>query len=403
MNIFIITNYCQTPSEKGNNRFNYIAQLFSSNGYNVEFITSTFSHRRKQQRKREEEGLEKLNYKFTMIHEPGYKKNVTPVRFYSHWIFAQNVNKYLNNVEQKPDVIYCAVPSLDVAKKVCKYAKKNNIPFIIDIQDLWPEAFQMVFHVPVLKDILFYTFKREANYVYSRADAIVAVSQTYADRALKVNKMCKTALPVFLGTDLQYFDDLKKENTELKNKEKVQLVYIGTLGHSYDLTTTIDAVKILEQKGIDNIELLVMGDGPLKEKFENYALEKKAKVVFTGRLAYADMVKKLCNCDIAINPIAKGAAQSIINKVGDYAAAGLPVINTQECEEYRNIVKDYNIGLNCNNDDSKDMAEKIYNLYVDVEKREQMGKNNRKLAEEKFDRKKVYQEILKLVEEKGNK
>ena len=159
----------------------------------------------------------------------------------------------------------------------------------------------------------------------------------------------------------------------------------------------------MEQKGIDNIELLVMGDGPLKEKFENYALEKKAKVVFTGRLAYADMVKKLCNCDIAINPIAKGAAQSIINKVGDYAAAGLPVINTQECEEYRNIVKDYNIGLNCNNDDSKDMAEKIYNLYVDVEKREQMGKNNRKLAEEKFDRKKVYQEILKLVEEKGNK
>ncbi len=36
------------------------------------------------------------------------------------------------------------MPSLDVAKVAAKYAKENNIRFIIDIQDLWPEAFRMV-------------------------------------------------------------------------------------------------------------------------------------------------------------------------------------------------------------------------------------------------------------------
>ena len=40
-------------------------------------------------------------------------------------------------------------------------------------------------------------------------------------------------------------------------------------------------------------------------------------------MSYEDMVQTLVQCDIAVNPIIKGAAQSIINKVGDYAAAGL--------------------------------------------------------------------------------
>lgn len=395
MNIVIVTNYCQTPAEKGNNRFNYIAEMFANAGHQVEFITSTFSHRRKQQRKREEEGVENLPYKFTMVYEPGYKKNVTPIRFYSHWIFAKNVKKYLENLKEKPDIIYCAIPSLDAAKVTCKYAGKHHIPFVIDIQDLWPEAFEMVFKVPIIKNLLFYTFRKEANYVYQRADEIVAVSQTYADRALKVNKKNAHGLPVFLGTDLAYFDSFKLEEKEKKNT--IQLVYIGTLGHSYDITTTIDALKILEQRGIKDVELLVMGDGPLKNKFEEYAKQKKANVKFTGRLSYAEMVPRLCNCDIAINPITRGAAQSIINKVGDYAAAGLPVINTQECKEYRQIVDNYQIGLNCKNDDSEDMANKIFDLYMHKEKRKEMGNNNRKLAEEKFDRRQTYPAINELI------
>lgn len=54
--------------------------------------------------------------------------------------------------------------------------------------------------------------------------------------------------------------------------------------------------------------------------------------------SYPEMCGRLVACYIAVNPITHGAAQSIINKHGDYAASGLPVVNTQECEEYRNLV-----------------------------------------------------------------
>lgn len=40
------------------------------------------------------------------------------------------------------------------------------------------------------------------------------------------------------------------------------------------------------------------------------------------------MITYLANADIAVNPISKGLAQSIINKHSDYVASGLPVVST---------------------------------------------------------------------------
>lgn len=89
------------------------------------------------------------------------------------------------------------------------YCKKNNIKFIIDVQDLWPEAFRMVFNIPIISSILFYPMKKKADYIYSIADKIVAVSETYCNRALKANKKVDKGITAFLGTDLKYFDECK--------------------------------------------------------------------------------------------------------------------------------------------------------------------------------------------------
>lgn len=398
MRILIVAHFTQMPNEKGNNRFSYIINELEKNKNNyVELITSSFSHNEKKQRVIDKEELDKINYKITNIYEPGYKKNVSIKRFYSHYIMSKNLGKYLYKLEYKPDVIYCAIPSLDIAKVTAKFAKKNNIKFIIDVQDLWPEAFKMIFNIPILSSLIFLPMKLKANYIYKSADSIVAVSDTYLARALKVNKTYKNAISVFLGTELSYFDKCRSESKLEKEEDCIQAVYIGTLGHSYDIITVIDAISILNNIYKNNIKLVVMGNGPLREKFENYAKIKKINYEFTGNLDYDKMIEKLCNCDIALNPINKGAAQSIINKVGDYAAAGLPVISTQECEEYRKLIEKYNIGFNCTNGDSRDIANKIEILFKNKNLRETMGYNNRKLAEEKFDRKKTYINIINII------
>lgn len=395
MDIVIIAQYLRNIEsfDNNNNRFVYLAKLLSKNSNNtIEIVTSDFNHGRKKHFTK----IDHLtNVKISVLHERGYSKNISLKRFASHKELAKNIEKHLEQ-RKKPDVCYCAIPSLDVGYATAKYCKAHDVRFIIDVQDLWPEAFQMVFNIPVISQIIFYPFKNLANKIYKSADEIIAVSQLYLDRAMNVNKESKNGHVVFLGTKLETFDKNVSKNKYYRSDNKIWIGYCGTLGSSYDLTCVIDAIAILKDRF--DIEFIVMGDGPRKSEFEKYAQKKKIMAVFAGRLDYEKMCGLLSVCDIAVNPITHNAAQSIINKHADYAAAGIPIVSTQECEEYCNLVNNYHMGFNCKNSDPIDMAIKLQQLIENKTLRIEMGRNARRCAEEKFDRERTYQEIIGLVE-----
>ncbi len=390
--IVIIANFCRDFSETDNGRFMYLCKELSKDN-KVEIITSDFGHSEKRHKP-----LLKHNWSFiiTYLHEVGYRKNVSLKRFYSHYGWGKEVAKYLSK-RKKPDVIYCAVPSLTAPLKVAKFCERNHIRFIIDIQDLWPEAFKLAFHVPVISDIIFAPFNAYVNGIYKRADAICAVSKTYANRAKRVNQKCKGTHSIFLGTKLSSFDEYVKENPVDKPKNELWIGYCGTLGASYDITIAIDALAILTKRGIKAPKFIILGDGERRIEFEQYAKKLGVDCIFTGKLPYEQMCGWLAACDIAVNPIMHNAAQSIINKHGDFAAAGIPVLNTQECKEYKCLVKKYKMGFNCQNGDAEGLAVKIQLLIEDEKLRLEMGKNARRCAEEKFDRAYSYQEIISII------
>jgi len=146
-----------------------------------------------------------------------------------------------------------------------------------------------------------------------------------------------------------------------------------------------------------DITFAVLGDGPLRQQFEKYAAQQQVKCEFTGRLPYEQMVGRMCSCDILVNPIVKDAAQSITNKVGDYALAALPVISTQECQEYRDLIDEYGFGFNCDAGDSEQVAEAVVQLANSPELRKQMGNAARRLGVERFDRRHTYKSIVQIL------
>ena len=383
MDIVIISEFCEDFSESDNDRFFYLSKMLSKD-HDVELIVSAFRHTTKRHRYTP---VKEWPFKITFIDEPGYPRNVCLKRFYSHYLWGRNVEAYLKK-RKKPDVVYSAVPGLTAANLAAKYCEKENIRFVIDIQDLWPEAFQMIVNIPVLSGIAFSPFKALADGIYKRADSICAVSDTYCERAARVNKKVKGTTTVFLGTELATFDRYAAEKPILDKKDgEVWLAYCGTLGSSYDLTCVIDALSLMKEP---RLRFVVMGDGPGMEGFKAHAAEKKVNATFVGRLKYNEMCSLLKACDITVNPIAHMAAQSIINKHADYAASGLPVVSTQESEEYRKLIDSYKMGFNCRNNDSKDLAEKLDVLVNDESLRKQMGANARRCAEERFDRSATY-------------
>ncbi|WP_027097186.1 glycosyltransferase family 4 protein [Clostridium paraputrificum] len=395
--IMIIDHFSQTPEEPGNNRFIYLATILSREGFDVEVVTTDFSHKNKKTRIRNKKSLLEVPYKFQMLQEPGYYKNVSLRRFYSHYIFGKNLKKYLKTVK-KPDLIYIAVPSLNVGSVCVKYCKKNKIPLITDIQDLWPEAFKLVFNIPVLSYIIFAPMMHIENNIYKESKRIVAVSETYKLRGLKNCINDSNGMCVYLGTDLEEFDKNVNNIIVKKNEDECWITYVGTLGISYNIKIIIDALDALSDRLPQNVIFKVFGDGPQMEQFEKYAIKKGVRAEFKGRIDYPHMVAYLSKSDIAVNPIAKGAAQSIINKHADYAAAGLPVVNTQECEEYRSLINKYKCGINCGVDSISDVADAIEKLINDKELRKKMGWNSRRMAEERFNRSYTYMKIVDEIE-----
>lgn len=393
MEIIIVANFTNSQTS----RFIEVANMFAAKGHTVSLLTSDFDHGSKKTRVSKPQNDV---FKTVYIHEPGYKGNVTPQRLWSHHIWGLNVVSYLKKIP-KPDVVYCAIPSLTVAVEASKYCKRNGVKFVVDVQDLWPEAFSMVFKNKLFK-LAFKPMEWYINKAYASADLAIAVSDTYVQRVLSVNKKITSGMAVFLGNSGKLFEDSAKKYRKEYNDGIIRLCYIGSLSQSYDIKMVVDAVKIASNQMEQPIRFVVVGDGVYKNDFESYAELKKIDCEFTGHKDYTEMVGILCSCDMVINPIRKGSAASIINKVGDYALSGLPVINTQECSEYRKLIEDYSCGINCECGNAEDVAAAIVKLAQSPELRKEIGETARQLGKDKFDRRYTYAKIIEAVENLGN-
>ena len=124
MKILVIEHFAGNLDGKDNDRFVYLCKMLAANPDNkVELITSSFNHEKKCKKEIINESL--YNFKITLLDEPGYKKNVCLKRFYSHYKLGKVLKKYLRDISDKPDVIYCGIPSLSCASIAAKYGKKT--------------------------------------------------------------------------------------------------------------------------------------------------------------------------------------------------------------------------------------------------------------------------------------
>lgn len=398
--VAIVTLAVALENEKGYSRFRSLAEILSGN-YDVDLVTSTFQHWEKKQRN--ENVIQKMNvpYKIHLAYEPGYKKNVDLKRIKSHKIAVKNILKILENNEY--DLIYCIIPDNNMAAEVGQYAKKNDIKYIVDVEDLWPEAMEMISPLPkFMNNLLFHTYRKQAKLAYECADAIIGTSDEYRDVPfVKYHIPDKSAHTVYVGCDLNDFDEGAKEYRDsiIKPDNEFWVSYAGNLGTSYDIRTMIRTAQSLNKDGLTNIKFKILGGGPLEEELKKVAGECRCEVEFVGYISYRKMAAYLTKSDILINSFVKKAPQSIVTKIGDYLAAGQAMINTCSSGEFRAKVEKDGFGVNVWAEDVGELKNAILQLYNDSEKRKVMGEKARKIAEIQFDRKNSYQVIANQIVE----
>ena len=399
--IAVITMGVRLNQEQGYTRFRSICEMLADAGHEVDLITTTFQHWEKRQRDVNQIRRDQYKFRIRFIYEPGYRKNVDLLRIFSHKVAATKLKKLLEKTGDY-DLIYAEIPPNNVALTAAEYAHKRGIPFIADVNDLWPEAMRMVIDVPVLSTLIFYPLQREAEKVYALASGVIGTSDEYRERPFQKRKRDIPKKTVYVGNELQVFDEGYEKNKDavVKGEDEFWVSYAGTIGTSYDIRTMVLAAEELKKRGITNIRFKIMGGGPMKEELEQLAETRKAdNVEFVGYVPYDLMAAYLTKSDILVNSFVKKAPQSIVTKIGDYLAAGKPMINTCMSLEFRNKVKKDGFGVNIIPEDAGILADAVEALYQDPEKRQRMGKRARLVAEEQFARPKSYQEILRMVEE----
>lgn len=383
---------------KGATRYVYLATLLHEHGYDVDFITSGFQHWEKRQRDVEHFDAGTDAYTIRFIEEPFYPKNMCPQRIWAHHVVAKRVSEYFDE-HHDYDLIYCQIPPNDVAREIGKAAHRFKIPFVVDVNDLWPEAFRVAFDVPVLSDILFAPFYRQAKAVYQMADAVVGTSDEYRERGLRDARAGIPSETVYVGNQLCEFDAGVVANALQIDKpiDEIWVSYAGTLSACYDLETLVRAMAMV-RKTHPEAKLQILGDGSERDNLKAAAHSSGAEVVFHGYLPYSQMAAWLSKSDITINSLVEKAAQSIVTKIGDYLAAGKPMVNTSCSKEFRAKVEADGFGVNVKPGDAEGMAEVLVDLIDDPRRRARMGERARAIAEEQFDRPHSYLKTVRLIE-----
>lgn len=388
MNIWLINPFDPLPGEFfREGRYASLSRILVKNGHQVVWWTSDFFHANKSYRIKNTQPFEgcKINY----INVPRYKKNISFKRIYNHWVYGKRFLKLAGQENELPDVIIASCPPLGSAGKAIRFAHKYNIKCIVDVQDLWPEGLPLS---EFLKGMFLFPVKKYANSIYCNADGIICVAQEFMDRVDR-SRIFNSKCLVYLGIDLSVFDCLaKKSNSSCTKKKEFLVVYIGTGGRSYDIDTVLKTAKLLEKN--NNVKFMFAGIGFMEKAVKNSSLKN---CYFLGLLEYEKLICLLKKSDVGLNPMVKKAKNAFPNKVFDYMAAGLPILNSKE-GELATVISQYNIGLQYESENPYSLKEKILWFYNNKEQKDKMACNSRRLVEEKFNRNIQYQKIINFIE-----
>lgn len=352
-------------------------------------LTADFNHGEKRYYTEEET----LQSNQIALHVPAYHKNLGVKRIWSHLVFAKEVKEFLSSLDEKPDAIYCAMPTSLSAYVCAKFCKKYGVKFIIDIIDLWPDSLLPLIKGKAVIKALLYPWTYLTRYAYKNADVIMGESVAYAYEAKKFNKKAEV-YPLYLGVEMGVVNQVKAKNpvSLVKPDDEIWIAYAGSLGTSYDFETLLNAVRGIH--GRYKYKLWFVGDGVKYNEIDTFIKDNGQNAEITGYLPYEQLLGYLAYCDIAVNIFRKNTKVVYSYKFNDYVAMDCVVLNSLDGETAQ-MVDEYQIGRNFNFDD-KPLSAILEDTLAHWDKYSLWKDNCQKLVEDRLDKGKIYKVVKEI-------
>jgi len=271
--------------------------------------------------------------------------------------------------------------------------------FIFEVRDLWPELPKAL---GLKNPLILLAMSLLEKISYKSADHLIALAPGIADGITRhgISKDKVSLIPN--GCDLGLFSN-KKAKSSYKDISDTDFVAIfaGAHGPANGLEILIDVAEILKNRNITNIKILLVGDGKLKASLiKRKEIKKLNSIIFYDPLPKKELSMLFSRANIGLQILANipefyyGTSP---NKFFDYISAGLPVINNYP-GWLAEIIEENNCGFSIPPDKPDVFADVLVYASNNEKKIESMGKKSMNLAVEVFNRKKLSNKFVEIIE-----
>ena len=248
--------------------------------------------------------------------------------------FNRIAEKYL-----PPDVIVADTYCISY-RPIYNYCRRHNIPFIVDVRDLWPQSIVEYMHLSENNPIIRMMYSMERK-MYINANGLVFSFDGGYDyiRDRKLEKLVPKEKVFFInnGVDLDEFRNNVKQykiaDGDLDNPNLFKVVYAGSIRTVNNLGLLLDAAKEVTN---DKVIFLIWGTGDELEKLKTRVKNEKIKnVVFKGLVEKKYIAYITTKADLNLihnNPSEIFKYGISFNKLFDYLASGKPSLTTFPCK-----------------------------------------------------------------------
>lgn len=407
MLIWLINPYGPIPSESWRDySFTMMADALTASGHEVVWWTSNFSHHFKKYRSSGWQDI-KVSDKFSLRLVPttAYKKNIGIGRAVRDLIFG--IRAYQRGKAlPAPDCILYSESPLTFGYAGFMLASYHKCPVIFHQMDLWPELIEKAFPAfiqPLLR-VIFYPVYMNRKWIYSRLDAVIALARPYLEVPLNEAPalLTKPNALIYNGIDVEKFrksmagTNLPEGILPEKASGEIRAVFAGSLGPSYDILAILKVAERLEGSQ-SKLKLVIAGDGPLRKNVEEYVADPNHTCLYyVGKLSPELLAPLYRDCDIGLCAYSDRSNVEMPDKLYDYTAAGLAVINSLR-GEVSQVIKEKGIGLQYAGGDPDDLFEKLEFLENDSALRNEMARKSFEIGMT-YDQHVQYAKLLEIVD-----
>ena len=273
-------------------------------------------------------------------------------------------------------------------------------PFVFEARDLWPELPRAL---GMKNPFLLWGMSILEWLCYHTADACIGLSPGICAGIKKRSKKGKKIVLIPNCCDVEFFKPGRRSDLKLETIKDTDLVAVfsGAHGMANGLNAVLDAAAELMRRGRMDIVLVFIGDGKMKPRL--VARAKKEYLTncrFIAPIPKVQFKELLPSMDVGLMILANVKAfyyGTSPNKFFDYISSGLPVVNNYP-GWVADMLRENDCGIAVPAEDPGAFADALIELADHPERRLGMGRNARALAEREFNRSRLGDQFVDLLE-----